>query len=173
EEDLGAELDRARERRVEPGDDGLPDLGAGEAVGARGQPIEGERSRIALALAQVDGEDLLAILGGRQVHEEDLVDGDQGVVRLDHQLEVAERGHPAFENSRNVRGNRRTAGDPGVPAYNCDRMPDFQAVIVGAGFAGLYMLHRLRQLGLSARLFEAGDGVGGTWYWNRYPGARC
>jgi len=52
-------------------------------------------------------------------------------------------------------------------------MPDFHAVIVGAGFAGLYMLHRLRGLGLSARLFEAGDGVGGTWYWNRYPGARC
>ena len=47
------------------------------------------------------------------------------------------------------------------------------AVIVGAGFAGLYMLHRLRGLGLSARVFEAGKGVGGTWYWNRYPGARC
>jgi cyclohexanone monooxygenase len=47
------------------------------------------------------------------------------------------------------------------------------AVIVGAGFAGLYMLHRLRGLGLSARVFEAGRGVGGTWYWNRYPGARC
>ena len=47
------------------------------------------------------------------------------------------------------------------------------AVIVGAGFAGLYMLHRLRGLGLSARVFEAADGVGGTWYWNRYPGARC
>ena len=47
------------------------------------------------------------------------------------------------------------------------------AVVVGAGFAGLYMLYRLRQLGLSARVFEAGDGVGGTWYWNRYPGARC
>ena len=47
------------------------------------------------------------------------------------------------------------------------------AVIVGAGFAGLYMLHRLRGLGLSARVFEAGSGVGGTWYWNRYPGARC
>jgi cyclohexanone monooxygenase len=49
----------------------------------------------------------------------------------------------------------------------------FDAVIVGAGFAGLYMLHRLRGLGLSARVFEAGRGVGGTWYWNRYPGARC
>jgi cyclohexanone monooxygenase len=47
------------------------------------------------------------------------------------------------------------------------------AVVVGAGFAGLYMLHRLRGLGFSTRVFEAGDGVGGTWYWNRYPGARC
>ena len=47
------------------------------------------------------------------------------------------------------------------------------AVVVGAGFAGLYMLHRLRELGLSARVFEAGDGIGGTWFWNRYPGARC
>jgi len=47
------------------------------------------------------------------------------------------------------------------------------AVIVGAGFAGLYMLHRLRGLGLSVHVFEAGKGVGGTWYWNRYPGARC
>src|SRR3954453_6645744 len=50
---------------------------------------------------------------------------------------------------------------------------EFDAVIVGAGLAGLYMLHRLRGLGLSARVYEAGSGVGGTWYWNRYPGARC
>jgi cation diffusion facilitator CzcD-associated flavoprotein CzcO len=51
---------------------------------------------------------------------------------------------------------------------------DFDAVIVGAGFSGLYMLYRLRDvLGLSVRVYEAGDGVGGTWYWNRYPGARC
>src|SRR6202048_2338874 len=49
----------------------------------------------------------------------------------------------------------------------------FDAVVVGAGFAGLYMLHRLRELGLSVRVLEAGDDVGGTWYWNRYPGARC
>jgi cyclohexanone monooxygenase len=49
----------------------------------------------------------------------------------------------------------------------------FDAVIVGAGFAGLYMLHRARQLGLTARVFEAGGGIGGTWFWNRYPGARC
>ncbi len=47
------------------------------------------------------------------------------------------------------------------------------AVIVGAGFAGLYMLHRLRGLGFKSLVLEAGDGVGGTWYWNRYPGARC
>jgi len=49
----------------------------------------------------------------------------------------------------------------------------FDAIVVGAGFAGMYMLHRLRGLGLSVRVFEAGSGVGGTWYWNRYPGARC
>lgn len=49
----------------------------------------------------------------------------------------------------------------------------FDVVIVGAGFAGMYMLHRLRQLGMSVIVFEAGDDVGGTWYWNRYPGARC
>jgi cyclohexanone monooxygenase len=49
----------------------------------------------------------------------------------------------------------------------------FDAVVVGAGFAGMYMLHRLRGLGLRVRVYEAGDDVGGTWYWNRYPGARC
>ena len=47
------------------------------------------------------------------------------------------------------------------------------AVIVGAGCGGMYMLHRLRKLGLTSQVFEAGTGVGGTWYWNRYPGARC
>ena len=51
---------------------------------------------------------------------------------------------------------------------------ELDAVVVGAGFSGMYMLHRLRDLlGLSARVFEAADDVGGTWYWNRYPGARC
>ena len=49
----------------------------------------------------------------------------------------------------------------------------YDAIVVGAGFAGLYMLYRLRRMGLSARIFEAGSDVGGTWYWNRYPGARC
>ncbi len=46
-------------------------------------------------------------------------------------------------------------------------------LIVGAGFAGLFAIHRMRQLGLHVRCIEAGDGVGGTWFWNRYPGARC
>jgi cyclohexanone monooxygenase len=50
---------------------------------------------------------------------------------------------------------------------------DFDVLVIGAGFAGIYMLYRLRGMGLSARLYEAGDGVGGTWYWNRYPGAAC
>ena len=49
----------------------------------------------------------------------------------------------------------------------------FDVVVVGAGFAGLYMLHRLRGLGLSALVLDAASDVGGTWYWNRYPGARC
>ena len=50
---------------------------------------------------------------------------------------------------------------------------EFDAIVVGAGFAGMYMLYRLRELGLSVQVLEAADGVGGTWYWNRYPGARC
>ena len=51
--------------------------------------------------------------------------------------------------------------------------PDCDAVIVGAGFAGMCMLYKLRKLGFTARVYEAGSNVGGTWYWNRYPGARC
>ena len=47
------------------------------------------------------------------------------------------------------------------------------AIVVGAGLAGLYTLYRLRESGLTARVFETGSDVGGTWYWNRYPGARC
>src|ERR1700749_4989558 len=52
--------------------------------------------------------------------------------------------------------------------------PALDAVIVGAGFSGLYQLHQLRdRLGLAVRVLETGSDVGGTWYWNRYPGARC
>jgi cation diffusion facilitator CzcD-associated flavoprotein CzcO len=54
------------------------------------------------------------------------------------------------------------------------RAGEFDAVVIGAGFSGLYMLHKLRDdLGLTVRVYEAGGDVGGTWYWNRYPGARC
>ena len=57
---------------------------------------------------------------------------------------------------------------------NSEIHPDFDAVVIGAGFAGLGMLRRLRdELGMSVQVYETGDGVGGTWYWNRYPGARC
>ncbi len=49
---------------------------------------------------------------------------------------------------------------------------DFDAIIVGAGLSGMYQLYRLRELGLRVRVFETGTDVGGTWYWNRYPGAR-
>ena len=49
----------------------------------------------------------------------------------------------------------------------------YDVVVVGAGFAGMYLLHRFRKIGLSARVFETASSVGGTWYWNRYPGARC
>ena len=59
-------------------------------------------------------------------------------------------------------GNGRSGGAAAV-----------DVVVVGAGFSGLYLLHRLRALGFSTRLLEAADDVGGTWYWNRYPGARC
>lgn len=50
---------------------------------------------------------------------------------------------------------------------------EYDALIIGAGLGGLYMLHKLREQGFRARVLEMGDGVGGTWYWNRYPGARC
>src|SRR5439155_13532240 len=56
----------------------------------------------------------------------------------------------------------RSAG-PGEP---------YDVIVIGAGLSGMYQVHRLRELGLSVRVFEAGDDVGGTWYWNRYPGAR-
>ncbi|TMJ47106.1 MAG: NAD(P)/FAD-dependent oxidoreductase, partial [Alphaproteobacteria bacterium] len=53
-----------------------------------------------------------------------------------------------------------------------DTATDFDAVIIGAGVSGLYQLYKLRELGMRVRVFETGSGVGGTWYWNRYPGAR-
>src|SRR5688572_3755816 len=64
-------------------------------------------------------------------------------------------------------------GLPAVPdSMSTETAMDFDAVVIGAGVSGLYQLYRLRELGLRVRVFEAGTGVGGTWYWNRYPGAR-
>jgi len=63
-------------------------------------------------------------------------------------------------------------GVQAVPHIRTEPRPDFDAIIVGAGISGMYLLHRLRQLGMTARVFETGTDVGGTWYWNRYPGAR-
>ena len=54
-----------------------------------------------------------------------------------------------------------------------NQMQKFDVVVVGAGFAGMYALYKLRELGFTVKVLEAGDGVGGTWFWNRYPGARC
>src|SRR6202142_1255958 len=64
--------------------------------------------------------------------------------------------------------------DSQAPAYQAetDATLDFDAIIIGAGVSGLYQLYKLRELGLTARVFETGTNVGGTWYWNRYPGAR-
>jgi cation diffusion facilitator CzcD-associated flavoprotein CzcO len=59
-----------------------------------------------------------------------------------------------------------------TPAVGTEPVDHFDAIIIGAGIAGMYQLYRLRQLGLAVRVYEAGSGVGGTWYWNRYPGAR-
>src|SRR5215216_1602215 len=56
---------------------------------------------------------------------------------------------------------------------NGSSVRSLDALVVGAGFGGMYMLYKLRNLGFSVKVLERGDGVGGTWYWNRYPGARC
>jgi cation diffusion facilitator CzcD-associated flavoprotein CzcO len=53
-----------------------------------------------------------------------------------------------------------------------DHVAEYDAIVIGAGISGMFMLYRLRELGMTARVFEAGTNVGGTWYWNRYPGAR-
>jgi cyclohexanone monooxygenase len=74
-------------------------------------------------------------------------------------------------NKREVRGNALMSVAPSIP--DADQERAFDVVVVGAGFAGLYMLYRLRELGFSVRVYEQGGGLGGTWYWNRYPGARC
>ena len=59
------------------------------------------------------------------------------------------------------------------PAPSSKHGGPLDVAIVGGGLAGLYAIHRLRGMGLKVRAYEAGSGVGGTWFWNRYPGARC
>jgi cation diffusion facilitator CzcD-associated flavoprotein CzcO len=71
-----------------------------------------------------------------------------------------------------VSGDRETTNERGPPPPTVPTVT-LDAVVVGAGFAGLYALHKLRSQGLSVRVFEAAPDVGGTWYFNRYPGARC
>lgn len=56
---------------------------------------------------------------------------------------------------------------------NMQLQPDLDVIVVGGGLGGLYTLYKMRELGLTARAFEAGSGLGGTWFWNRYPGCRC
>ena len=58
------------------------------------------------------------------------------------------------------------------PERHAEREAQVDVLIVGAGITGIYQLYRAREAGFSVELLEAGDGVGGTWYWNRYPGAR-
>ncbi len=59
-----------------------------------------------------------------------------------------------------------------TPTNGAGAVEQYDAIIIGAGVVGLYQLYRLRKMGLSVRLYEDGSGVGGTWYWNRYPGCR-
>jgi cation diffusion facilitator CzcD-associated flavoprotein CzcO len=70
-------------------------------------------------------------------------------------------------------GARKTAMvTPNTTARSAHNATDFDVIVIGAGVSGLYQLYKLRELGLKVRVLEAGTGVGGTWYWNRYPGAR-
>jgi cation diffusion facilitator CzcD-associated flavoprotein CzcO/acetyl esterase/lipase len=76
--------------------------------------------------------------------------------------------------SREAARHAGTDVDTDVDALvDADVDTDVDVVVVGAGFAGLYLIHRLRELGFTMRAFESADDIGGTWYWNRYPGARC
>src|SRR5258708_38298290 len=94
-----------------------------------------------------------------------------GAGRADLALALSRHGENAGAQHKNIKGVRMSA------LQSVSRKDDapgaYDVVVVGAGFAGMYMLHRLRALGLSVRVYEQGGDVGGTWYWNRYPGARC
>jgi cyclohexanone monooxygenase len=77
------------------------------------------------------------------------------------------------QHEKNLEGVRMSALQSISGQSHTTGIEAYDVVVVGAGFAGMYMLHKLRGLGLSVRVYEQGGDVGGTWYWNRYPGARC
>src|SRR6266404_1726023 len=77
------------------------------------------------------------------------------------------------QHAKNPEGVRMSALQSVSGKSHAAGTETYDVVVVGAGFAGMYMLHRLRGQGLSVRVYEQGGDVGGTWYWNRYPGARC
>src|SRR4029079_17277261 len=80
-----------------------------------------------------------------------------------------ERAPGAFGLNSTTEG-RQMDGSPAVAnGTSTDTGLDFDAIVIGAGVSGLYQLYRLRELGMKARVFEAGTAIGGTWYWNRYP----
>src|SRR6201997_1897352 len=83
----------------------------------------------------------------------------------------AMRGECLPQRTKILSGSALMSAGPSSPGKGHGEIYD--VVVVGAGFAGMYMLYRLRGLGFSVRVYEQGSGVGGTWYWNRYPGARC
>src|SRR5258708_18830105 len=95
--------------------------------------------------------------------------------RLFWPLGFAPRGRMLLRNSRPISGESEVMS--AMPSSSgkspAATAKTYDVVVVGAGFAGMYMLHRLRGLGFSVRVYEQGGDVGGTWYWNRYPGARC
>ena len=86
-----------------------------------------------------------------------------------------DRHQSAAAVRRQAIGNRAPHPAPnlGQLAVNASPMPTYDVLVVGAGFAGLYALHRFRSLGCKVRVLEAAEDIGGTWFWNRYPGARC
>jgi acetone monooxygenase (methyl acetate-forming) len=71
-----------------------------------------------------------------------------------------------------MEGSMSQAATESKRGNGAQKTASFDAVVIGAGVAGLYQLHRLREQGLNVRVIDAASGVGGTWYWNRYPGAR-
>ena len=93
-----------------------------------------------------------------------------GYFGLDSVFPVAGEAMADAGTALRRRSRRRVRCRPCLPRSASSR---YDAIVVGAGLSGLYLLHRLRELGLSVAVLEQASGVGGTWFWNRYPGARC